>query len=180
MSAVVIDTNVLKVANREHDGVSGHCVSKCVERLLAIRATGTVVVDDGRRIFREYAGNFKPTQQPGVGDEFVKWLMQNQANTQRVHQVRLDEIGADEFVQFPAPALQATFDPPDRKFVATSAAHPDRPPIIQAADGKWVGWWVALHQHGIEVQFPCPGDIKGFYQSAFPGAAVPPLPGEAP
>jgi hypothetical protein len=180
MSAVVIDTNVLKVANREHDGVSVHCVLKCIERLLAIRSAGTVVVDDGRRIFREYTDNFKPTQQPGVGDEFVKWLLQSQANEQRVHQVRLDETGTNEFAQFPDPVLQATFDPKDRKFVATAAAHPDRPPIIQAAEGKWVGWWVALHQHGITVQFPCPTDIKGFYKGAFPGVAVPALPGEAP
>lgn len=180
MSAVVIDTNVLKVANKGHDGVSGPCVAECVKRLLAVRATGTVVLDDGWRILGEYTDNFKHQRQPGVGDEFVKWLLQNRANAQRVHQVRLDETAADEFAQFPDAALQAAFDPPDRKFVAAAAAHADRPPIIQAADGKWVGWWARLHQHGIQVQFPCPTDIKSFYQGAFPGVAVPALPGEVP
>lgn len=178
MSAVVIDTNVLMVANQRHDGVSASCVAECVRRLLVIRATGVVVLDDGRRILREYAGNCKPARQPGVGDEFVKWLVQNQANTQRVHQVRLDEVAAEEFAQFPDGALQTVFDPNDRKFVATAAAHADRPPIVQAADGKWVGWWTRLQQHGIEVHFPCPADIKRFYHGAFPGVAVPPLPGE--
>lgn len=180
MKVVVIDTNVLKVANKGHDGVSGPCVSECVRSLLAVRETGTVVLDDGRRILREYAKNFKQPQQPGVGEEFFKWLVQNQANEQRVHQVRLDEIAADEFAQFPDAALQAIFDPPDRKFVATAAAHADRPPIIQAADGKWVGWWSELHKHGIQVHFPCPIDIKRFYQGAFPGVPVPALPGETP
>lgn len=180
MSTVVIDTNVLKVANRGHNDVSGPCVAECVKRLLAVRSAGTVVVDDGWRIFREYTDNLKATQQPGVGDEFVKWLLQNRANAQRVHQVCLDETAENEFSQFPDAALQAAFDPKDRKFVAAAAAHADRPPIIQAADGKWVGWWAALHQHGIQVQFPCPVDIKGFYRSAFPGVAVPALPDEAP
>lgn len=180
MSAVVIDTNVLLVANRRHDGVSRPCIAACVERLLRTRATETVVLDDGRRIISEYARNFQPTQQPGVGDEFMKWLAQNQANVAKVHQVTLEETAADEFAEFPDAQLQAEFDPPDRKFVATSAAHADRPPIVQAADSKWVAWWARLEQHGITVQFPCPHDIKRFYAGKFPDANVPALPGEQP
>lgn len=176
MSTVVIDTNVLLVANRRHDGVSGACIAACVERLLNVRAAETVVLDDGRRIISEYAGNFQPARQPGVGDEFMKWLAQNQANVDRVHQVRIDEVAANEFAQFPDAQLQAEFDPPDRKFVATSAAHGDRPPIVQAADSKWVAWWARLAQHGIAVQFPCPHDIKRFYAGKFPDAAPPVLP----
>ena len=180
MTAVVIDTNVLLVANNRHGGVSAPCITACVRRLLEIRDSGTVVLDDGRRIIREYAGNFQPTRQPGVGDEFFKWLAQNQANVQRVHQVQIYESGAGEFAQFPDAALQAEFDPPDRKFVATSAAHADRPPIVQAADSKWVAWWERLEQHGIRVQFPCPHDIKRFYAGKFPDAGPPVLPGDQP
>jgi hypothetical protein len=180
MSTVVIDTNVLLVANRRHAGVSAPCIAACVVRLLRIRAAETVVLDDGRRIISEYARNFQPTQQPGVGDEFMKWLAQNQANVAKVHQVKLDETAANEFAQFPDAQLQIEFDPPDRKFVATSAAHADRPPIVQAADSKWVAWWARLEQHGISVQFPCPHDIKRFYAGKFPNAAAPVLPGEQP
>lgn len=180
MSTVVIDTNVLLVANRRHGGVSAPCIVACIERLLSIRTTETVVLDDGRRIISEYARNFQSTQQPGVGEAFMKWLAQNQANLARVHQVRLDETAANEFAQFPDAQLQTEFDPPDRKFVATSAAHADRPPIVQAADSKWVAWWARLEQHGISVQFPCPHDIKRFYVRKFPNASVPVLPGEPP
>lgn len=180
MSTVVIDTNVLLVANRRHDGVSGPCIAACVERLLNVRAAETVVLDDGRRIISEYASNFQPARQPGVGDEFMKWLAQNQANGDRVHLVRIDEVAVNEFAQFPDAQLQAEFDPPDRKFVATSAAHGDRPPIVQAADSKWVVWWARLALHGISVQFPCPHDIKRFYAGKFPYAAPPVLPDEQP
>lgn len=180
MSTVVIDTNVLLVANRRHDGVSAPCIAACVQRLKSIRETDTVVLDDGRRIISEYARNLQTTRQPGVGDEFIKWLAQNQANVDRVHQVPLDEVQANEFTEFPDAQLQTEFDPPDRKFVATSAAHADRPPIIQAADSKWVAWWARLQQHGISVQFPCPRDIKRFYAGKFPNEAPPVLPGEQP
>jgi len=35
----VVDTNVLLVANGQHDDVSPECVIACVERLLALQAT---------------------------------------------------------------------------------------------------------------------------------------------
>jgi hypothetical protein len=176
MSAVVIDTNVLMVASKRHEGVSEPCIVACIERLTGVQAVGVVVLDDGRRIVSEYLENFKHGRQPGVGDAFVKWLLQNLANNQHVAQVRIDEPLQNEFTQFPDAALQAVFDPKDRKFVATAAAHADRPPIIQAADGKWAGWWRELAQHGIAVQFPCPHDIKRFYAGAYPKAPAPVLP----
>lgn len=177
MAAIVIDTNVLLVANKDHDGISPHCVRECVNRLMEIQKSGPVVLDDGRRILKEYLENFPPRKQEGVGVAFMKWLLQNRANPAFVQTVHIDEIAPKEFAQFPDPVLQAAFDSNDRKFVATSAAHADIPPILQAADSKWVGWWAQLHAHGIEVQFPCPTDIKGFYKKKFPGVAVPPLPG---
>jgi hypothetical protein len=180
MSAVVIDTNVLLVASRRHDGVSEPCIAACIKRLTGVRADGVVVLDDGRRIVGEYLDNFKHSRQPGVGDAFLKWLLQNLANIERVAQVKIDEPVQDEFTQFPDAALQVVFDRKDRKFVATAAAHADKPPIIQAADGKWAGWWGQLSQHGVVVHFPCPHDIKRFYAGAFPKAPAPTLPGDAP
>lgn len=178
MAAIVIDTNVLLVANGDHDGVGPHCVRECIQHLLEIRASGPVVLDDGRRILQEYLANFPAKKQAGVGVAFMKWLLQNSANAAIVHQVHIDEIAPKEFAQFPDQTLQAAFDPSDRKFVATAAAHADTPPILQAADCKWVAWWQQLKVHGIVVQFPCPIDIKGFYGNKFPNTAIPPLPGE--
>ncbi len=177
MTAVVIDTNVLLVANGDHDGVGPHCVRECIQRLLEIRAAGPVVLDDGRRILKEYLDNFPVRKQAGVGVAFMKWLLQNHANAACVHQVHIDETNPKEFAQFPDQVLQATFDPSDRKFAAVAATHPDKPPILQAADCKWVAWWQPLQAHGIEVRFPCPTDIKAFYGNKFPNVAVPPLPG---
>lgn len=175
MSTVVIDTNVLLVANTSHEDVSPECVMSCTQALWNIQSDpgSKVVTDDGWRILSEYQNKTYPNQPKGVGDVFLKWLLQNSA---RVEQVALTEINTDEFAEFPDPELQEKFDPPDRKFVAVANAHPDKPPVLQAADCKWLDWWSALKSTGIEVQFLCPDDVKGFYQNKFPDNPLPELP----
>jgi hypothetical protein len=179
MSAVVIDTNVLLVANGSHADVSPQCRQACVERLLARQREGVVVIDDAYRILREYQNKTQPNQPKGVGDVFLKWLLQNVANGQRVHQVSITETGTNEYAEFPDPALQPEFDAPDRKFAAVASAHPDKPPVWQAADSKWLNWWGRLAAKGVRVQFVCPKDASRFYAKKFPGAAAPPFPEDA-
>lgn len=176
MNATVIDTNVLLVANGSHADVSPACRKVCVERLLQHQHSGVVVIDDGYRILREYQNKTRPNQPKGVGDAFLKWLLQQAGNPARVHRVPLTEVNADEFAEFPDQALQPVFDPPDRKFAAVAHAHPDKPPIWQAADCKWLNWWQPLLAKGVTVDFLCPEDALRFYGNKFPGHVVPPLP----
>lgn len=175
MSTVVIDTNVLLVANNKHDDVLPECVMECVKTLRNIQSGSVerVAVDDGWRILKEYQNKTHPNQPKGVGDVFLKWLLQNPARTT---QVSITEINQDEFAEFPDTDLQARFDPPDRKFVAVAYAHPDKPSILQATDCKWLDWWPALKTAGVEVSFLCPADVQGFYQQKFPDKPLPDLP----
>ncbi len=175
MSAVVIDTNVLLVANQQHQDVSEECILACVQKLLDAKA-GTVVVDSGYRIFNEYQNKTNANNGARMGDAFLKWLLQNQANPQRVHQVPLTEAAQNEFAEFPDPILQPSFDPPDRKFAAVAHAHPDKPPVWQAADCKWLNWWPSLHAKGVRVDFLCPSDVCKFYGNKFPNTPLPALP----
>ncbi|MEZ4433819.1 MAG: hypothetical protein R3F65_15550 [bacterium] len=79
------------------------------------------------------------------------------------HPRRRERRRAD-FVEFPAHPKLAGFDRSDRKFVATAAGHAaPHPPIVQAADSKWVGWAPALAEVGIAVEFVCRGDIQKTY-----------------
>lgn len=172
----VIDTNVLLVANGQHADVSPDCVEKCVHRLVAMQKQGVAVVDDGYRILGEYQGKTHPNQPKGTGDVFLKWLLRNVGNRVRVEQVRLTETATDEFTEFPEPALQARFDAPDRKFAAVAYAHPDKPPIWQATDCKWLDWWPALAAKDVHVDFLCPEDACAFYRRKFPSKPVPALP----
>lgn len=176
MMKAVIDTNVLLVANGKHNDVSLGCVTECVNRLMAIRKNGITVVDDGYRILREYQNKTRPNQPKGLGDVFLKWLLQNLGNTARVEQVSLTETNPNEFAEFPDPALQASFDDKDRMFAAVAYAHPDKPPVWQAADCKWVDWWPALKAKEVRVEFLCPDDTCKFYRKKFPHKPEPELP----
>lgn len=175
----MIDTNVLLVANGSHQGVSAACRAECVSRLVARQKAGVVVVDDAFRILREYQRKTQPNQPKGVGDVFLKWLLQNVANQLRVHQVPLTETAPKEFAEFPDSTLQPQFDASDRVFAAAAHAHPNKPVIWQAADCKWLAWWPQLSAHGIEVDFLCPTDVQQVYALKFPQLSVPDLPNRA-
>lgn len=175
MDKVVIDTNVLLVASQRHDQASPECVLACAERLMRVREKECVVIDDAYRILSEYQRKLDANKGKGVGEAFLKWLMQNQANPKRVERVTLSERTPDDFDEFPDPALAAEFDPPDRKFVAVAHAHPSKPPVLQATDSKWLRWRARLQAHGVRVEFVCPQDMRRFFASKFPGEPVAPL-----
>jgi hypothetical protein len=159
---VMVDTNVILTANRQHTDVSEACIVSCAQRLQAIVAGGRVAIDDDYRILKEYQNKTTPHVGKRAGDAFVKWLLRNNANPERCDQVKLVEHPERGFESFPQDVRLTTFDPADRKFVAVSCAHGDHPPIAQATDSKWIGWAPALRDHGVKVEFLCPADIQSF------------------
>ena len=175
MAEVVVDTNVLLVAEGRHEAASEECVLSCVDRLRTIMASATVVVDDGYRVLNEYQNKLDSTRGKGVGTAFLKWLL-NQANPSRVAYVTLTEVAENRFAEFPVAAPEADFDPSDRKFPAISNAHAQKPPILQAVDCKWLRWWPDLAAAGIRVEFLCPDDARRFFAGKFPDEALPELP----
>lgn len=176
MMRAVIDTNVLLVANGQHADVSADCVTECVRRLQAVQKSGITVIDDGYRILGEYQHKTSLKPPKGVGDVFLKWLLREAGSTKRVEQVSLTETATNCFAEFPDPALEGNFDAPDRKFAAVANAHPEKPPIWQASDCKWLDWWPALQAKGVRVEFLCPDDACQFYSKKFPGKSLPALP----
>jgi hypothetical protein len=162
MTTVIIDTNVILVANRQHADVSEDCILACGRRLQQVMASGRFAVDDAYRIVKEYQHKTTPYAAKRVGDVFLKWLLQNLSNPSRCDRVSIVEHGDRGFESFPDDHRLTGFDPPDRKFVAVAGAHDSHPPISQAADSKWRGWATALGEHGITVDFLCPADIDCF------------------
>jgi hypothetical protein len=159
---LVIDTNVILVANRQHAGVSEACIAACVRRLSDVIAVGRVAIDEGYRILGEYQNKTSPQVGKRPGDVFLKWLLRHNANPARCDPVALLEHAERGFESFPNDARLTRFDPPDRKFVAVAAGHRGKPPIAQAADSKWLRWAPALQDHGITVDFVCPSDLQRF------------------
>lgn len=158
----VIDTNVILVANGQHADVSEACRDACVKLLYEVRENGRIAIDDGHQIIKEYLNKTQPQVGKRPGDAFLKWLLRNDANPARCDRVVLAAHPERGFASFPADARLERFDPADRKFVAVSAAHAERPAIAEAADSKWLDWAPALKEHGITVEFLCPADIRSF------------------
>ncbi|WP_334130797.1 hypothetical protein [Silanimonas lenta] len=176
MPEVVIDTNVLLVASQRHPEVSPECVLACVQRLEEVEKHERVVIDDAHRILGEYQNKLDANKGKGVGEAFLKWVLQNQANPKRVALVALTEHAPNDFAEFPDKALAAEFDPPDRKFVAVAHAHPSKPAVLQATDSKWLRWHGRLAAHGIRVEFLCRRDICRFFSGRYPDDPIPPIP----
>lgn len=176
MADVVVDTNVLLVAEQLHQDVSEECVLACVKRLQDIMQRDTVVVDDEYRVLNEYQHRIDLKRGTGPGTKFLKWLLQRQSNAKHVAWTHLSEHAEDCFHEFPVAELETKFDRSDRKFPAVANAHPSKPAILQAADCKWLKWWPELTAAGIHVEFLCPDDVCRFYHKKYPKEPEPRLP----
>lgn len=164
---VVIDTNVILVANGQHGEVSPECIAACALRLQTIVHSGRLAIDDAYRILNEYQNKTRANRGKGPGDAFVKWALQNNVNAQRCDRVAIEHHDERGFESFPNDERLVNFDPPDRKFVAVASAHPQHPPILEAVDSKWLDWAPALNDYGVRVDFLCEADIKRFHQNKF-------------
>ena len=160
----LVDTNVPKTANlalapatipQELTG----CVLACVEAVEHIVKKGGLVMDAGDEIFDEYRRHLSMKGQPGVGDGFMKWVHDNRWNFPDADRVKITK-NRESYEEFPDHAGLAQFDNSDRKFIAVSNAHPNKPPILQATDTKWWRWKDALADVGISVHFLCPDYAK--------------------
>jgi hypothetical protein len=158
----VIDTNVLLVANEQHENASPACVIECVRALESLRRTGTIAIDDEYEILREYARRTAPNTGNRVGDAFLKWAYQNSGNPDCVERTTIRHHPSRVYEEFPDDVELNDFDREDRKFVAVALSHQGHPPILQGTDSKWMAWSKRLSVHRIEVEFLCPGDIAAF------------------
>jgi hypothetical protein len=163
----IIDTNVILVANGQHHDVSPSCRAECALALQTIMQKGRFAIDDKFLILSEYQNKTQPKIGNRPGDAFVKWALQNNANKAKCDRVPLKQDSGRGFESFPDDSKLNKFDEPDRKFVAVSASHAEHPPIVEAADSKWLDWAPTLQKYGIEVEFICKTDIERFHRNKF-------------
>ena len=181
MEAVIIDTNVIVVANtaiQEDEngrliavGMADHatpdCITTCQNRLTQIRGGSTkVVLDDSERIVGEYRRKVERSrrsrlQQNRAGDLFWTWLMRIQWIPEKCTMVHITprQGNGTEFEEFPDDTALNNFDKDDRKFIAVAIAYTrdtqQTAPILQAVDTKWESFIEALQRHGVEVEQIC-------------------------
>ena len=155
----IVDTNVAVVANRQSH-VGPECVRSCTAALRAITESGTVAVDDGWRIIKEYRAHLNLIGQLGAGDLFFKWLLTHRTNPEKCRWVRITpKGGSDQYAEFPVTPSLSGFDPSDRKFVAVAAVVGRSAVILQATDRKWWSFRKALQTERIDVDFICEDEV---------------------
>jgi hypothetical protein len=157
---VIVDTNVAVVANGRNTHAGVRCVANCANELNTILKTGAVVLDSGRRVLNEYIGNLRASGQPGVGDQFLKWVLTNLANPDRCVLVELHPNSASVtgFTEVPNDPELSAFDRSDCKFLALSVSHAEHPPIVNATDSDWATFHTAISRLGVTVRFLCPDE----------------------
>ncbi len=166
-SICLVDTNVPKTANLalRPDKVPAEkvdCVNACVDAIEHVIEKRCLVIDDGEEIFDEYRNQLSMAGQPGIGDQFMKWVHDNRWTLPPANRVKITKNG-DSYHQFPNDASLTSFDRSDRKFVAVANRHPRKPPILESVDFKWWGWKDALGQVGIRVIFMDPAYAEAEY-----------------
>ncbi|MET3058259.1 hypothetical protein CUB91_015145 [Serratia marcescens] len=171
-AAFLIDTNVAVTANMHTDITNIpdemlNCVLECVEIIGKAIENGGLVVDEAQEIVEEYRSNLSMSGAPGIGDKFMKWIYTNQWKFPAKNMVKITKTGTS-YEEFPVHEGLTNFDLSDRKFVATSNAHVDKPPIFQATDSKWWGWKEPLADVGITVHFADEKLISDIYIRKFP------------
>src|SRR5271156_6194837 len=98
MSAVVIDTNVLLVADGQAKQMSPQCRAACVTRLEQVQSREQVVLDHSRLILGEYHHKLNPNRQPSPGRAFLKWLLQRMAMSQHVCYVTITATDKEQTI----------------------------------------------------------------------------------
>ncbi len=168
MNAVVIDTNVLVVANGRSAAPqsSQECVVLCQKRLSEILGCShKIILDDKKRIIQEYKNNLNQKGR-GFGDRFWQELVRRIWNPkdypEKVVRVSITSLEGNgtEFEEFPNDdASLKDFHKKDKKFVAVSLAYQsesgEEAPILKADDKGWENFKSALAAHGVEIISIC-------------------------
>ncbi len=163
----LVDTNVPKTANLAVDpndipNELAGCVLACVEAVEHVIKKRGLVIDAGNEIYDEYRQKLSFKGQPGVGDGFLKWVHDHRWSLPDSHRVTITKNG-ESYDQFPIHDNLNNIDRSDKKFIAVSNAHSEKPPILEATDSKWWGWKDTLRQLGISVVFLCPKYVEAKY-----------------
>lgn len=161
MSNVIIDTNIMVIANRQNRDVAVSCMDACVKFLIRAQASSTVLMDSGDEIRAEYTRALRVGTPPQLGAQFLIHIYREQWNSQFVRHVELEKSVEGEFADFPNAPEIAGFDRSDRKFAAL--ARRTGTPVSNAVDSDWIDYRDHLDAHGISVDFICGCDESQWF-----------------
>ena len=157
---VVVDTNVLFVANGKTEQASPECRDACIQELKQVQSECRTLLDEMGLILQEYRKSLDGAGQIELGTAFFYWLWDNQSTLRNCRKVPISVHADRKFVEFPDDPRLAQFDYDDRKFVAVARASGTNPQLLNASDTDWWHDRQALVENGVDVVFLCPELMK--------------------
>ena len=154
---IVVDTNVLIVANGNNEQADPECELACIETLVgATEGKQVVLLDASNLIMDEYSDYCRHQGVPGVGDEFFKFLHDHQYSSKNVDRVSIQKTPEKDggFSNLPPNDL----DPNDQKFLAVAEAGDGR--VVNAVDSDWSQHAAFIDSLGVRVIELCPQCLK--------------------
>jgi hypothetical protein len=159
---VVVDTNVLAVAEGLHTAASDECRASCIRLANKIHAGLPVAVDStdsGEAILREYLSTLKKSKTSGVGRKRAihLWSRRHDGTVCRRVDITRDGDSGESFEEVLDNLKD--FDNDDHKWIAVALIEETKPQIFQALDGEWWRRRKDFVEAGVDVQFLCVTDL---------------------
>lgn len=154
---IVIDTNVLVVANGKSRQADLECELACIKMLEgAKKGKWVALIDDLNLIMAEYRKHCSYAGAPGLGNAFFRFLHDNAPSGRNVIRVCVQKTPdkAGGFSNLPP----NKFDRSDRKFLAVAKAGDGR--IVNATDSDWSQHAKFISSVGVQVCELCPYCLK--------------------
>lgn len=109
-----------------------------------------LVLDLDYEIMTEYRNII--SEETNEGKIFWRWLYTYLGRIDLKNLVKLEKDEDGNHLMFPIEERTNEFDRSDRKFVALSRTHTEHPPIVEAADGKWLGFRDVFEEYGVHIE----------------------------
>jgi hypothetical protein len=156
-SCVVVDTNVLAVAEGLHPEAPDVCRAACINLAEKLNEGLVTAVDAGDEIVSEYLSALKGAASSGLGKKTAQRLFRLRRDPSVCRQVVVTPTDAPPGGYEEVPEQLRDFDTDDQKFIAVAAAAYSQPQIYTAVDGEWWDRKRDFLDAGLDLQFLCPG-----------------------
>lgn len=154
---VVVDVNVLAVAEGLHDGATDLCRAACLRIAHQVRDGRTVVVDADDLILSEYVKVLRDADSAGVGKKLASFLYRRRYDPEICHRVALTPVDPPLGSFDEVPEALRDFDLDDHMYIAVAST--TDAPVFQALDKEWWDRRQDFVANGIDVQFLCAADL---------------------
>jgi hypothetical protein len=160
---VIVDTNVLAVAQGLHQGASDTCRAHCTQLVSRIQQGRHVVAVDGEgsgdAILSEYLQTLRKTHSSGIGSKLAITLWRRRHDPAVCRKVDITPCDTPPGSFDEVPEQLKNIDIDDHKWIAVAVAAGNNPKIYQAHESEWWNRSRDFVESGIEVVFLCATDL---------------------